>query len=178
VKSRIFSLVFVLCSCQLAPALAQEKKAPAEGPVRIASERLVVEQKEQRAVFSGQVVVVQGDLRVECQKLVVTYANPQKSKDPKNASQQIAAMDFFGPVRILKGERSGGCQQARYVRQRKSILCKNDAWVKEGRNRVDGESVEYLLDSNQVRVTKPRAILHVDDSAPGPKNDDAKVPAP
>ena len=59
-------LVMLACLALISPAGAQGQKAGGE-PVDIKSDRLTIHQKEQRAVFEGNVKTVQGELRINCE---------------------------------------------------------------------------------------------------------------
>ncbi len=127
-------------------------KAP-EGPVDIQSDRLVVQKKSHRAVFSGKVRVVQGDLTIRCAKLVVCYS------DKKSEPDRITRMLFSGEVSIEQQNRKGHCQRADYDREAGLIVCSGKPWVIEGTSRVEGERIEYLLSRDEVKVIRPRAVI-------------------
>ena len=149
----IAAITVFLCSVNL-----QAQDAP-RGPVDIRSERLVVHQKKHQAVFSGNVKAVQGDLLIRCAELTVTYAS---GDDEKSGSGDIEKMVFTGNVSIEQEKRRGHCERAEYDRTEDRIVCTGDPWVIEDENRIDGERIEYLLELNQVRIKRPRAVIRLD----------------
>ncbi len=128
----------------------------ASGPVDIRSERLTVNQKTQKAIFSGNVVAIQGALTVKCRTLTVEYAS---AEEPQHQAGEIKLMVFSGEVSIDQKGRNGHCETAIYDRAQGNIVCTGDPWVTEGPNRIHGQRIDYLLDSNEVKVDQPRAVL-------------------
>lgn len=141
-----------------AEGVSQEEVRPLKGPVQIRSDQLTVQQKERLAVFSGNVVAVQDDLTIRCEQLTVTYA---AENDPKAKSGEIVRMLFSGSVFIGQKRREGHCDKAEFDRVAGRITCTGNPWVVEGENRIEGEQIEYLLDEDEVHVTRPKAILIV-----------------
>lgn len=127
-------------------------------PVDIRSDHLIVHQKEQRAVFWGDVKTVQGDLEIRCEKLTVAYAGDKETGDKAGG---IRRMVFTGSVSILQKNRRGYCARAVYDRVAGRIVCTGNPWVLEGENRIRGERIVYLLEEDEVRVTRPRAVIRL-----------------
>lgn len=149
------------------PVLAGEEKAGSrapEGPVDIRSDSLTVHQKKHRAVFSGNVEAVQGDLTIRCHRLTVSYLNPD---DPKTKASKIRMMVFEGDVSITQGLRKGHCQRAEYNRPKGRIICTGAPWVVEGENKIRGERIEYFLEKDEVKVVRPRAVIRLEETKEG-----------
>lgn len=139
------------------PAKAAARPMP-EGPVEIHSDALKVLQKKRTAVFSGNVRAVQGELRIRCQKLTVRYAAEGAKA---GSSGDIEQMVFTGDVHIRQAERRGHCERADYQRPAGRIVCTGNPWVVDGDNRIKGDRIVYLLEADEVEVTRPRAVLHL-----------------
>ena len=129
-----------------------------DAPVDIKSDRLTIHQKEQRAVFEGNVKTVQGELKINCERLTVTYAG---EKDKTSKAGEIKQMVFTGSVSITQKNRSGYCGKAVYDRVAGRIVCTGKPWVVEGENRIRGESIVYLLEEDLVRVNRPQAVIRL-----------------
>jgi lipopolysaccharide transport protein LptA len=141
-------------------AVVPQQNQPQEipEPVNIHSDRLIVHQKERQAEFFGHVVTNQKNLLVRCEKLVITYAG---AKDPDLKEGEIARMEFSGGVDIEQKNRKGFCQDATYERPAGRLICIGDPWVSEGGSRIKGERIEYLVNIDEVKVVKPRALIQV-----------------
>jgi lipopolysaccharide export system protein LptA len=153
-------VVILACLSLVSPAgagPAQKKAGQKSGvqstPVDIRSDQLTVHQKEKRAVFRGNVRTVQGDLEIRCEKLTVTYAGAKTG--------DIKQMVFTGSVSIAQKNRRGRCARAVYDRVSGRILCTGNPWVVEGENRIRGERIVYLLEKDEVRVTRPQAVIRL-----------------
>lgn len=140
------------------------RNAP-KGPVSIRSDTLKVMQKKNKAVFSGNVRTVQGDLSISCKQLEVFYAG---SAGSEGESSEIRSMVFTGDVAIDQGQRRGHCQKATYDRVAERIVCVGKPWVIEGANRIDGDQITYLLARDEVQVIRPKAVLHLPDKPAAP----------
>ncbi len=138
------------------PAQKQPEEVPE--PVNIHSDRLIVHQKERQAEFLGHVVTNQKNLLVRCEKLIITYAS---ANDPDLKEGEISRMEFSGGVDIEQKNRKGFCQEATYERPVGRLICIGDPWVTEDDNRIRGERIEYLVDSDEVKVVKPRAVIQM-----------------
>jgi len=148
-------LVIAICLLVVSPAGAQDQK---DAPVDIRSDRLTIHQKEQRAVFEGNVKTIQGELKINCEKLTVTYAG---EKDKSDKAGEIKQMVFTGSVSITQKNRRGHCEKAVYDRVAGRIVCTGKPWVVEGENRIRGDSILYLLEDDQVRVKRPQAVIRL-----------------
>jgi lipopolysaccharide export system protein LptA len=135
------------------------------GPISIRSDTLKVMQKKNKAVFSGNVHAIQGELLIRCKQLEVLYSD---STESKGKSSEIRSMIFTGDVAINQGERRGHCQKATYDRVAERIVCVGKPWVIEGANRIDGDQITYLLARDEVQVIRPKAVLHLPDKPVAP----------
>lgn len=150
-----FVLVTAIFLAMVSPVWAQDQ---GDAPVDIRSDRLTIHQKEQRAVFEGNVKTVQGELKIDCEKLTVTYAG---EKDKRSKAGEIKQMVFTGSVSITQKTRKGHCEKAVYDRVAGRIVCTGKPWVVEGENRIRGDSIVYLLEEDQVRVKRPQAVIRL-----------------
>lgn len=164
VKSAYLVSLVLFLAANLARADRQQQQ-PLQGPVDIRSDELLVLQKHSKAVFSGNVRVVQGELKITCRKLEVSYAGGDGRRD----TGDIERMVFSGQVLIELEQRRGHCEQAVYQRRTGRIICTGRPWVEDERGRVRGEVIEYLLKNKKVKVTKPRAVIRLpeEESSPG-----------
>jgi lipopolysaccharide transport protein LptA len=149
------SVVIAISLMMVSHVQAQEQ---GDAPVDIRSDRLTIHQKEQRAVFEGNVKTVQGELKIDCEKLTVTYAG---EKDKSAKAGDIKQMVFTGSVSITQKNRNGHCEKAVYDRVVGRIVCTGNPWVVEGENRIRGDRIVYLLEEDQVRVRRPQAVIRL-----------------
>jgi lipopolysaccharide export system protein LptA len=103
-----------------------------------------------RLVFTEHVVATQADLRVTADRLEAVY--PGKSNQP---DQLIAR----GHVVLERGERSASCREAIYHREQGRLVCKGEAELRDGPDRVSGDVIEFDIDSDRVVVSGGASVL-------------------
>jgi lipopolysaccharide export system protein LptA len=129
-------------------------------PLQIRSGKLDRFQSDgrRRLVFTDQVVVTQDDLRVTADRLEAV--DPEKSNQP---DQLIAR----GHVVFERGARSASCREAIYHREQGRLVCKGEAELRDGPDRVSGDVIEFDIDSDRVVVSGSASVLmEREDDAP------------
>jgi lipopolysaccharide export system protein LptA len=115
-----------------------------------------------RLVFNRQVNVDQGGLQVRSDRLEAHYAANATQPDRLVAS---------GNVRVRQEERELSCANATYYPARERLECTGNAQLRDGANRVSGETIEILFGEDRIRV-KGGAMVNVTPDAkkkPAPK---------
>lgn len=155
------------------PALAQASKERAAGfgnfgsskePIKIDADKLDVYDKEGRAVFSGNVVAVQGDSTMNCTLMTVFYEQKKDEAGNKSAmptsqgadDSSIKKIDCKGPVTIVSKTQVATGKDATFDRENNKIYLIGDAALSDGPNVTRGERVVYDLNTGVANVeTKP-----------------------
>lgn len=98
----IYRILFVLCYAMLCSStsfakVVSDKNSKTEisrykssGPIEITSDSLEVLQKNNKAVFSGHVVAVQGDVRLKAEKMTVLYTSKEQTSDKSSKKEKSA----------------------------------------------------------------------------------------
>ncbi|NIX75630.1 organic solvent tolerance protein OstA [Microvirga sp. c23x22] len=130
-------------------------------PIKIDADRLDVFDKEGRAVFSGNVVAVQGDATMNCSLMTVLYEQ-KKSGDaakpaaaaagPQADDSSIKKIDCKGPVTIVSKTQVATGNDATFDRVANKILLTGNAVLSDGPNVTRGERVVYDLNSGVANV--------------------------
>jgi lipopolysaccharide export system protein LptA len=126
-------------------------------PIEIESDELEVvsESKSRRLIFTGNVRVSQGEVRLHTAFLEATY--------PKGASQPDR-LDARGSVRVLEGDREVRCIEATYLREEGVVYCRGEAILVQGCDEVRGHEIEFDLDRERVRVIGAASVVIHPDS--------------
>ena len=131
-------------------------------PIKIDADRLDVFDKEQRAVFTGSVVAVQGESTIKCAELTVLYEQQrgQGRAAPAASGQQgegaIRRIDCKGPVTIVSRTQTATGDNAVFDRVANRILLTGNVALSDGPNVTTGERIVYDLDSGVANIeTKP-----------------------
>jgi len=107
-------------------------------PVKIESDSLEVRDKSQQATFIGKVKLTQGDTVLQCQSLVIFYANESAAPAPKKGAAKSAQKSGGG---------IGGGQQI------KRAEAKGDVLVTQKDQTAKGDFGVFDVKSNTVTLT-------------------------
>ena len=133
------------------PASAQGFSAlkghDSNAPIDISSDRLEVQDRADRAIWVGNVHVVQGDMTIDAARMTASYSQAQGS----GANAQIHRIDASGGVTVVSpSERAKGNFGIYDVDRRLITLIGNVSLVR-GANTVNG--ARLIIDMNSGRAT-------------------------
>lgn len=128
-------------------------------PISIRSDELEASQNAgaRRLVFSKNVRVEQGDLRLSAAKLEAFY--PDKSSQP---DRLVAS----GAVHVVQGTREARCDQAVYHRNEDLLVCEGNAELVDGDDSVAGAVIEFDLVAERVLVKGGATVLFHPEAKP------------
>lgn len=122
-----------------------------------------------RLVFSRKVNVDQGGLQVQSDRLEALY--------PANATQPDRLL-AIGNVRVRQKTRELSCARATYFPARERLECSGNAQLRDGANRVTGETIEVLFGEDRIRVKGGAVVLVAPQKKPAPRAAPASAEAP
>ena len=161
-KSKPFIALGVAALAGLAPALGQNaslKNHNSDAPVDVAADRIEVQDRADRAVFSGNVVVRQAELTLNAARLTVAYAN--------TGGIQIQRLDASGGVVVRSPSETARGQFAIYDLNKKIITMIGGVTLTRGASHVSGARLVLDLESG-------RAVMD-GGAAPGTSNQGGRV---
>ena len=128
-------------------------------PIAIRSDELEASQNAgaRRLVFSQNVRVEQGDLRLASARLEAFY--PANSNQP---DRLVAS----GGVHVVQGTREARCDEAVYHRTSDLLVCEGNAELRDGEDRVAGAVIEFDLAAERVRVKGGASVLFHPEAEP------------
>lgn len=130
------------------PALGQALKGHnAKSPVDVEADRIEVQDRADRAVFSGNVVVRQSDLTITAGRLTVAYARAGGS-----GSVDIDRLDASGGVFIRSPGETARGEFAVYDLNRRLITVVGGVELNQGTNRISGGRLVIDLNSGRAVV--------------------------
>ncbi len=125
------------------------KAAPMPPAIDLRSETLTVDHRTQRAVFSGGVVVVRGDLEVRCPSLTAHY----------DAASRVERVDCDGPVTATQGGRTMTSSAGSFDNTSGMLHLEGETTLVEAGRRFSGESLDYETGTSLATLAKARADL-------------------
>ncbi len=121
-------------------------------PIKIDADRLDVFDREHRAVFTGNVVAVQGDSTIQCSKLTVLYERPQQggtraAPATGQAESSIKQIDCAGPVTVVSKDQIATGDNALFDRVANKVVLTGNVALSQCQNVTRGEKLVYDLNS-------------------------------
>jgi len=164
-------------------------QAPAQGgallpgsnskePINIAADKLDYFDKEQKAVYSGNVVVVQGDTRLNASVLTILFdskAAGAKKPGQDAANSQLKWMKGDGPITIVNKDQVGVGDSLIYDKAKNKFSLSGNVSLSQGENITKGDELVYDLQTGQAVVSsrgrvKSRIVPNDKGPQPGAQN--------
>lgn len=172
---RAVCVAFALALVAAAPAAAANKDpgvsllpgAGSKQPVSIEADKLVYFDKEQKAVYSGNVVVIQGDTKMTCSGLTIYMekaATPGEAPAPApavadaasgggaGASSHVKHLDAAGPVTVVSKTQVATGDRGAYDKAQNKVWLIGNVTLSDGGNVTKGDKLTYDLTTGQATV--------------------------
>lgn len=142
-------------------------------PVNIEADRLEYYNKDQKAIYIGNVIVVQGETSMKCTKLTI-FINRQDKKDPKQpkaapkpaaqpdapGGDSVRHMDAEGPVTMVSKDQVGTGDRLEYDKPQNKVTLFGHVVLTQGTNVTKGDTLIYDLTTGVAHIesggTTPR----------------------
>ena len=154
-------ILAIVLSCAVLPAQAQSVafggiRAATTAEVEISADSLSVNQADGSALFQGNVVIGQGDMRLSAQTVRVEYAS-----GTGNAMQRrIQALEASGGVTLVSGPDAAEAESARYEVDSGLVTLTGGVMLTQGTNVLSGERVVVNLTDGTARAEgRVRTVL-------------------
>lgn len=140
-----------------APALAQTvtfggMRADTSAPVEVTADSLRVDQATGQAVFTGNVLIGQGDMRLSAATVTVVYGD--------GGQQRIKTLDASGGVTLVSGGDAAEAGAAVYDIESGQVVLTGDAIVTRGDSVIAGDRIEVNLKDGTAAVSgRVRSVL-------------------
>lgn len=95
-------------SAQKSPSTKTDQGMPSNEPIAIEADQLEVFDKEKRAIYSGSVVVTQGETIMKAQVMTVLYESSADTTAEESASPTILGGDEAGGAVLKRVDAQGG----------------------------------------------------------------------
>jgi len=137
-------------------------------PISIDADKLVYYDKEHKAVYSGNVVVIQGDTKMTCSAMSVfldhapTQSAPAPTKEaaPQSTNGQsgspadagVKHLDAAGPVTVVSKTQVATGDSGSYDKAEGKVRLIGHVTLSDGQNVTKGDKLTYDLKSGQATV--------------------------
>lgn len=141
----VFACLLTICApvfaqgTQVAFGTQQDKNAPIE----VSANELDVDQKTNTAIFTGEVLIVQGEMRLAADRVLVVY---------RQETQGISKLEATGNVLVVSGEDAAESQYADYKVDEGLIEMTGDVLLTQGPNALTADRMTVRLDDGTARM--------------------------
>ncbi|MFN6951400.1 MAG: lipopolysaccharide transport periplasmic protein LptA [Albidovulum sp.] len=121
-------------------------------PVEVTADTLSVNQTDGTATFSGNVIVIQGEMRLSADRVEVIYGKADRSR--------IERLHASGRVTLVSGKDAAEAADAIYTIESGAVEMTGDVLLTQGANTISGQKLVVDLKSGTGRMEgRVRTIL-------------------
>lgn len=149
-KLRVFAVLTALCAALVAPAFAQQAEIAFGGlaqdttlPVETKAETFSINSADGTAIFSGNVLVAQGNLRLSAAQVRVEYDQDGKG---------IARLHASGGVTVANASDAAEAREAVYTIADGAIVMTGDVLLTQGNTALSGAKLTIQLKNGTGRM--------------------------
>lgn len=119
-------------------------KQDTSAPVEATADNLSVDQATGTAIFTGNVVIGQGEMRLSAPRVLVVYRANQAG---------IARMEATGGVTLVSGPDAAEAREADYDVDRGTIIMTGDVLLTQGQSALTAERMTVNLNDGTARMS-------------------------
>ena len=124
-------------------------------PVEVTADSLSVNQKDGTALYTGNVVIVQGDMRLAAPRVLVVYSE---------RAGRIDRMEATGGVVLVSGSEAAEAERADYDIEGGNVVMSGNVLLTQGPNALTSERMVVDLDTGAARMSgRVRTVLQQGD---------------
>jgi lipopolysaccharide export system protein LptA len=128
--------------------------AGAKDPVDIDAGKLDYFDKEQKLVYSGGVVVVNGPSTLKASRLILLLDKPQQGQESNGGSDRVRHIDAEGPVTLVSKDQIGTGDRGSYDRSENKVYLFGNVTLTQGDSVVKGDKLIYDTSTGQATVVE------------------------
>ncbi|QUJ76134.1 LptA/OstA family protein [Sulfitobacter albidus] len=113
-------------------------------PVEVSSDALAVDQDTGEAVFTGNVVIGQGEMRLSAGRVVVVY---------RAEADGIARLEATGGVTLVSGPDAAEAQRADYSIDTGTIVMRGNVLLAQGRSALSADQMTIRLEDGTANMS-------------------------
>ncbi|GJD95916.1 LptA/OstA family protein [Methylobacterium iners] len=154
-------------------AAKKERSAPmgafgggGKEPIKIDADRLDVFDRENKAVFAGNVVAVQGDSTIRCSSMTVRYRRGKEKRDDAKAAPEegaeakagplsengIQRVECAGPVTVVQKDQVATGDNAVFDQDAKRIVLTGNVVLSQCQNVTRGSRLVYDMNTGRANM--------------------------
>jgi lipopolysaccharide export system protein LptA len=119
-------------------------RADKDLPVEVTADQLNVNQNDGTAIFTGNVIVIQGEMRLTAPRLQVEYGTEDQS--------EIESLHATGGVTMVSGPEAAEAQEAVYTVAAGEVVLTGDVLLTQKGSTMSGQQLFVNLDTGTGRM--------------------------
>jgi len=120
-------------------------------PVEVTADNLAVDQATGKAIFTGNVVIGQGEMRLSAGRVAVVY---------RSNGDGIASLEATGGVTLVSGQDAAEAQRADYSIDDGTIVMSGSVLLAQGRSALSADRMSVRLSDGTAQMSgRVRTIL-------------------
>ncbi len=139
-------LPLALALCASSAAIAQTKH-DSNAPIDFDAQHIELQDKANRALLTGAVVIHQAEMTLHADRVTVTYTGQMSEGSP-----QVSRLDAAGNVIVTRTDQRGRSNYAIYDLDAHVITMVGAVTLTQGANTVNGQRASIDLDTNRATV--------------------------
>ena len=124
-------------------------------PIEVSADSLSVNQKDGTALYTGDVVIGQGEMRLSAQSVLVVYSEN---------SRRIERLEATGGVTLVNGDEAAEAERADYNVQDGTVVMTGDVLLTQGQNALTSQRMVVNLNTGTAQMDgRVRTVLQSGD---------------
>ena len=151
ISGLFFLLTSLIATAENASLAFGGQELAADAPIEITSESLEVSQSDGTVIFSGDVLITQGALRLSATKVLVTYDND---------TAMIATINASDGVVLVSGAEAAEAEGAEYDVQSRTVLMSGNVVLMQGNFALSAQQMRIdLKDGSAQMIGRVKTVL-------------------
>ena len=142
----ILSATAVALAILAVPTVAQQRHNT-NAPIDFGADHIELQDRNNRGVLAGSVVVKQADMTLNAQRMTVAYTGQVVGGSP-----QVSRLDASGGVTVRRPDQTARSQYAIYDLNRRVITMLGTVTLTQGANTVNGGRLTINLDTGRAVI--------------------------
>lgn len=122
-----------------------------DAPVEVTADELSVNQNDGTAIFTGDVLISQGEMKLSAARVLVIYAE---------GTQRIQRLEATGGVTLVSGSEAAEAERADYDIDAGTITMQGDVLLTQGESALSSQEMVVSLEDGTAQMTgRVRTVL-------------------
>ncbi len=125
-----------------------------KAPVEVTADSLSVNQKDGTALYTGNVIIAQGEMRLAAPRVLVVYSE---------AAQKIQRMEATGGVTMVSGTEAAEAERADYSLEKGVVIMTGNVLLTQGTSALTSQKMTVDLEAGTAQMSgRVKTVLNQD----------------